>query len=62
MMKLTKKELQDEIVMLANNIEVYEALVGDASVAKNTLALYRAQLHALEEAESNANLNEKDGK
>jgi len=52
MQKLTKKQLEDEIVTLANNVEVYEKLVGDASEAKIKLALYRAQLFALNEAAS----------
>lgn len=52
MQKLTKKQLEGEIVTLANNIEVYEKLVGDASEAKIKLALYRAWLLELNEDES----------
>lgn len=59
MMKLTKKQLKIEIVTQANNIQVYETLIGDAGEAKNTLALLRLQLHDIELAELNASLAKK---
>jgi hypothetical protein len=51
MNKLTKKQLQDEIVILSNNAKVYEALGGDASEAKIKLELYLTQLNVINDTE-----------
>jgi hypothetical protein len=51
MNKLTKKHLQDGIVVLSNNAKIYEAIEGDASEAKIKLELYLAQLSVVNNSE-----------
>ena len=62
MKKLTKKQFQYEKVSLENNIQVHEALVGDAGKSKKYLALLRIQLHEMNFAELNSSLNNERGK
>jgi hypothetical protein len=56
MSKLTKKQLQSEIASLESNIQVHEALIGDAGEAKKYLAILRTQLHDVNFAELNSSL------
>ena len=57
MKKLTKRQLQNEIVFQENNIEVYESLIGEASEAKKSLALLLTQLIEINLAEQNESLD-----
>ena len=61
MMRLTKKQLQYEIITLANNIQVHEALIGDSGEAKETLALLRAQLRGMNWAELDISFDVEQG-
>lgn len=54
MRELTKEELEFEIAMISKNIYVLKALGVDIREPEKRLALYRAQLLAIIQAEHNA--------